>query len=126
MKRIMVALVALLLYAVPVGAQTATPVVVPIQSVLARGKDDQRVVVRGQVLKKLDDEKYIIGDGTGNIRVEIDDDLVKGEALAIGPQLEIVGEVDENVFRDSSIKAERVAILVPRALPAPAAGPSTY
>jgi uncharacterized protein (TIGR00156 family) len=122
----MVALVVSFLYVRPDAAQTATPVVVPIQSVLAHGKDDQRVVVRGQILQKLDDEKYLIGDGTGHIRVEIDDDLVKGDALAIGAQIEVAGEVDENVFSATSINAERVALLMPRALPAPAPGALAY
>lgn len=125
MKKLLLALLAALL-AIPFLTRAATPIE-PIQSILTYGKDDQRVVVRGQVLSKVDDEEYVIGDGTGRIRVEIDDDLVKEHALAVGAHVEIMGEVDRNVFSEPSIEAKRVAVLVPRpVLPAPAAGPPAY
>lgn len=118
MRALFIALLPLTLLAcksieVPV---TATP----IQAVLAQGKDDQRVVIRGQVVRKLEDERFVVADNTGSIRVKIDDDAVRRAGLGIGSHVEVAGEVDTNTFRDSTIKAERVAVLAaPVAVPAP-------
>lgn len=85
----------------------------PIQAVLAQGKDDQRVVVRGQVLRKLSDERFVVGDNTGSIRVHIEDDAVRRAGIGVGSQVEIAGEIDTNMFKDPTIKAERVVLLAP-------------
>lgn len=85
----------------------------PIQAILAQGKDDQRVVVRGEIVSKVDEERYVIGDGTGTIQAEIDDDVARRAALGIGTRVEISGEVDTNVTKAPTIKAKRVAVLAP-------------
>lgn len=93
----------------------------PSKRSLAQGKDDQRVVVRGQVLQKLSAERFVIGDSTGAIRVHIDDDAVRRAGIGVGSQVEVAGEVDTNLLRETTLKAERVVVLAPRA---GAAGPA--
>jgi uncharacterized protein (TIGR00156 family) len=91
----------------------------PIQAVLAQAKDDQHVVVRGQVQSRLDDHRYVVSDGSGSIRVAIDDDVARRSAIGVGSRVEVSGEVDTNFFHDPTIRADRVAVLSPGAAGSP-------
>lgn len=88
----------------------------PIQAVLAQAKDDQHVVIRGQVQSRLDDHRYVVADNTGSIRVAIDDDVARRAAIGVGSRVEVSGEIDTNFFHDPTIRADRVAVLAPGAV----------
>lgn len=120
MKALVVALLGLFLVACKSTAD-APVTATPIQAVLAQGKDDQRVVVRGQVMQRLSDERFVVADSTGSIRVHIDDDAVRRAGIGVGSQVEVAGEIDTNTFKDPTIKAERVAVVAPRTGAAPTA-----
>ncbi|MGQ0752580.1 MAG: NirD/YgiW/YdeI family stress tolerance protein [Betaproteobacteria bacterium] len=120
MRALVVAVLALFLVACKSTAD-APVAATPIQAVLAQGKDDQRVVVRGQVMQKLSDERFVVADSTGSIRVHIDDDAVRRQGIGVGSQVEVAGEIDTNMFRDPTLKAERVVVLAPRVTGAPRA-----
>lgn len=112
MRALLVALSASLLVACQ-SVDNAPVASTPIQAILAQGKDDQRVVIRGQILSKIDNERYVVGDGTGTIRAEIDDDVARNAALGIGTHVQLTGEVDTNVTKEPTIKVKRVAVLTP-------------
>lgn len=112
MRVFTIAVLSLLLAACKTTAD-APVTATPIQAVLAQGKDDQRVVVRGQVLRRLSDERFEVGDNTGSIRVHIEDEAVRRAGIGVGSQVEVAGEVDTNMFKDPTIKAERVVLLAP-------------
>jgi uncharacterized protein (TIGR00156 family) len=118
MKALVIALFGSLLVACH-SMKDAPVAATPIQAVLAQGKDDQRVVIRGQVMSKIDDEKYVVGDNSGQIRVDIDDDAARRAALGVGTHVEIAGEVDTNAWRQTTLKAERVAVIAPQPMPTP-------
>lgn len=111
MKRILLTL--LLCVAVPVFAQYAiTTVESDVRSILAAPDDGQRVLLRGEITGKIDDEEYMFTDGTGNIRLDIDDDLLWGQILTQGTRVEIEGKVDKHLFGDAvDINVERVLVL---------------
>ena len=111
MKRILLTL--LLCVAVPVFAQYAiTTVESDVRSILAAPDDGQRVLLRGEITGKIDDEEYMFTDGTGNIRLDIDDDLLWGQILTQGTRVEIEGKVDKHLFGDAvDINVERVFVL---------------
>ena len=58
-------------------------------------KDDTYVTLRGNITEHLGGDKYMFSDGTGSIKVEIDDEDWHG--LSVGPKdtVEIYGEVDK-------------------------------
>ncbi len=58
-------------------------------------KDDTYVTLRGNITEHLGGDKYMFSDGTGSIKVEIDDKDWHG--LTVGPKdtVEIYGEVDK-------------------------------
>jgi uncharacterized protein (TIGR00156 family) len=103
----------LLLAAVPVFAQYAIKMVESdVRSILAVPDDGQRVLLRGEITGKIDDEEYMFTDGTGNIRLDIDDDLLWGQVLTQGTRVEIEGRVDKHLFGDTvDIDVERVLVL---------------
>lgn len=56
--------------------------------------DDSKVQIKGYVVKALGDEKYQFRDATGSIKVEIDDELWKGQAVSAKTPVTIMGEID--------------------------------
>lgn len=57
-------------------------------------KDDAPVMLKGQVVKSLGDEKYQFRDATGTITVDIDDELWQGRAISPTTIVTLIGEVD--------------------------------
>ena len=57
-------------------------------------KDDAPVMLKGQVVKSLGDEKYQFRDATGTITVDIDDELWQGRAISPTTTVTLIGEVD--------------------------------
>lgn len=58
--------------------------------------DDQHVVLRGTIERRLSHDKYTFRDQTGSIEVEIDDDVWKGLSVGQHDRVEIFGEVDRH------------------------------
>lgn len=62
-------------------------------------RDEVPVVVKGKILKRLGDDKYLFEDSTGTINVEIDKEDWRG--ITVGPEdmVKLVGEVDAGWFK---------------------------
>lgn len=84
----------------PVGAAAgATVTVATVQDVLLNAKDDQAVVLRGHIVKKISREKYEFTDGTGTIRAEIDKKYFPaGQPIDAQATVEISGEFDKSLM----------------------------
>ena len=67
----------------------------PIKEAL-RMRDESYVTVRGNIVKRLTDDKYLFRDSTGEIVVDIDNEDWGG--VTAGPQdtLELSGEIDRD------------------------------
>lgn len=59
-------------------------------------RDDTEVVLRGNIIKQLGNEKYLFKDTTGEITIEIDDDDWHGLSVGANDLVEIYGEVDKD------------------------------
>ena len=57
-------------------------------------KDDTPVMLKGQVIKSLGDEKYQFKDATGTITVDVDDELWQNRAISPTTPVTLIGEVD--------------------------------
>lgn len=66
----------------------ALPEKTSLAEVLANPVDDQRVRLRGHLVKQLSSDKYLFSDGQQQIRVEIDRKDMPPEAF--GPDLTLV------------------------------------
>jgi uncharacterized protein (TIGR00156 family) len=62
-------------------------------------RDDTPVLLRGNILRYLGDEKYMFADDSGSIIVEIDDRLWRDIFVSENDLIEISGEVDRDFNR---------------------------
>jgi uncharacterized protein (TIGR00156 family) len=97
------------------GAQSVMPIT-EVAGVVA-AKDDQSVTLRGQIVKQETRTQYLFSDGTGNILVEIKDDLIKGNHLPVGTEVEIEGRVETRFLNTPKIEARSVIVLASNGLP---------
>jgi uncharacterized protein YdeI (BOF family) len=102
-------------------ATTEPAQVMPVRDVITTGQVDQAVVVRGEIVCQQDSEHYFLRDSTGQIRVKIDDDLIRPNRLAVGTRVEVFGDVDTHFRGPPEIEAQRVAVLKPVAMVVPRA-----
>jgi uncharacterized protein (TIGR00156 family) len=89
----------------------ATPADSTVALVLANSKDDAEVVLRGTLLRKVDREHYVFGDGTGEIRVEIDKDDFPSQVVDDKTRVQIAGQVDKDFMKDKEIDVRTVHVL---------------
>ena len=59
-------------------------------------RDDSYVTVRGNIVKRLTDDKYLFKDATGEIVVEIDNEGWAGVTVGPDDTVELSGEIDRD------------------------------
>ncbi|MBT0720219.1 NirD/YgiW/YdeI family stress tolerance protein [Tatumella sp. TA1] len=59
-------------------------------------KDDTKVVVEGNITKKISDEHYEFMDSSGSIVVEIDDHKWNGQSISPKNRVRLEGEIDKD------------------------------
>ncbi|CAN0624514.1 BOF domain-containing protein [Burkholderia multivorans] len=97
-------------YAQYTGPSTLTAMTV--QQLLAGGKDDQHVVLRGRIVKHVGGEDYEFVDATGTIRVEIDEKLWAGmPAVDDKHEVKLTGEFEKKWSGAVKVDAERIEVL---------------
>ncbi|HDR9757813.1 TPA: NirD/YgiW/YdeI family stress tolerance protein [Burkholderia cepacia ATCC 25416] len=104
------ALTAFAQYTGPGADASAQPTTV--KQLLASGKDDQRVVLRGHITKRLNDEKYQFSDGTGEIPVKIEQKRwADGQAVSEKNTVELIGEYDKEIIGTSKLKVKQIKVV---------------
>ncbi len=61
-------------------------------------RDDIPVIIRGKIIQRMGDEKYLFEDQTGSITVEIDEDSWRGQTITPTDTVKLYGEVDRGIF----------------------------
>ncbi|MDM0046969.1 NirD/YgiW/YdeI family stress tolerance protein [Variovorax dokdonensis] len=92
---------ALAQYAGPSGVAAST-----VSSLLKSGTDDQPVILRGRITKRLTDDKYEFTDRTGSIRVDIDSDRFPPEVIDDKTLVEIHGEFEKDFMQSPEIEVK--------------------
>ena len=98
-----------LLLAMPAAAQYVGPHgVAPttVADVLKDGKDDQQVVLRGRLTKKVGSDKYEFTDSTETIRVEIDAKRFPAEPIDDKVLVEIHGEIEKDFMASPEVDVD--------------------
>lgn len=93
--------------AVSGDAQTVTTVA----EVIANAPDDSYVTLRGRIVRALGGEDFLFADDTGEIRIEIDDDIMNPRRIRRGMRLEIYGEVERERDGRVEIEVKRLRVL---------------
>ncbi|MDT3306713.1 YgiW/YdeI family stress tolerance OB fold protein [Shewanella vaxholmensis] len=72
--------------------------------------DDAQIELTGHIISFIGHDDYIFRDATGDIKVEIDDDLWRGNTVTPETQVIIRGEVDKN-WSEVTIDADNIQIV---------------
>ncbi|MCL2845631.1 MAG: NirD/YgiW/YdeI family stress tolerance protein [Chitinivibrionia bacterium] len=59
-----------------------------------RLRDDTRVILRGKILRSLGNSRYVFSDDSGEITLEIDQEVWHGLSISENDNVEIYGEID--------------------------------
>lgn len=73
--------------------------------------DDSQVTFEGYLLKQVSNEKYIFSDGTGEIRVEIDNQDFPNVPVDAKTKILIKGEVEKDFLESPEIDVDIVQVL---------------
>ena len=118
MKKLLLAFICIL--AVAVNAQAKNKhknqgfVFVPENMVIetvadAKDKDDDTIVVlQGQIVKALGDDKYQFTDETGEIILDIDEDDFDGVTVTEGELIQITGEIDKEMMKPTEVNVKQI------------------
>ena len=88
------------------GGFTGERHVVTVQQA-QRFRDDTPVILQGRIIRALGNRKYLFGDNTGTIVIEIDRDKWRGLSVGADDMVEISGEVDRDRNR-VEIEVDRI------------------
>ena len=91
------------------GPSANQPAAITVQEAL-KLNDEAKVVLQGNIINSLGDEKYTFKDATGEIVVEIDDEDWRGVKATPEKTVEIVGEVDKDANEPTTIDVDVVTI----------------
>lgn len=85
----------------------------PIHTVLEaeKAKDGQQIVLEGYLVKQLEDEHYLFKDASGEIEVEIDDDVFQDRNVNPTTKIRIQGELENSFFTGQSIEVDIMEII---------------
>ena len=115
MRSLLLSALALLLGTAPALAQFdgpgADPMPNTVQALLDNPTDDQSVTLQGRILEKVGHEKYAFSDDTGQIRVEIDNEVFPEQRITPEMTVELVGEVEKDFLRSPEVDVERLTVI---------------
>lgn len=81
------------------------------EAILKNPIDDQRVTLRGNITRHIGGDKYMFSDGTGEIRVDIDDHQFPPQTIDETTTVEITGEVDSDFLELTEIDVKSIRIV---------------
>ncbi|RYF01478.1 MAG: NirD/YgiW/YdeI family stress tolerance protein [Comamonadaceae bacterium] len=90
---------------------SATPAYRNVGEVLKNPVDDAKVAFTGHLLRKVSNDKYIFSDGTGEIRVDIDDKHFPPTPIDEKTKVQIRGEVEKDFLESPEIDVESLAVV---------------
>lgn len=82
-----------------------------VADVMEKSKDDDKVVLKGMLIRKSSDEHYIFSDGTGEVSVEIDDKIFPKVPVDDKTTVQISGEVDKGLVGKTEVDVKAMEIL---------------
>ncbi|KKO65036.1 hypothetical protein VM94_01741 [Janthinobacterium sp. KBS0711] len=115
-RTLIVSLAACALLAGSAHAQYVGPTTGPaapgnVAAILKNPVDDQAVVLRGNLLRKVGNEKYTFSDGTAEIRVDIDDKVFMNRKIDARTRVEIRGEVEKDFMESPEIDVDVLTVV---------------
>jgi uncharacterized protein (TIGR00156 family) len=115
-KRNAIILSSIIAFSIPLTAQaqyvgpSTQKAPMTVADVLKNPVDDQDVVLRGHLIKKVGNEKYLFSDGTGEIRVDIEAEDFPVQKIDDKTLIVIRGEVENDFLKSPEIDVEMISI----------------
>ncbi|QYF92107.1 NirD/YgiW/YdeI family stress tolerance protein [Massilia sp. PAMC28688] len=89
------------------AAATVAPTTV--RALMASGKDDTMVSLQGRIVRRTSDEDYRFADSSGEIDLEIDDDIWPANTpIDDKMEVRILGEFDKDLVGKPKVEVERI------------------
>lgn len=85
------------------GTEQRTPEFKTVSYALDQARDEERVVVTGQVIRQLDDDLFLLSDGTAEIRIDTWIDGQGAVSLPVGETISLTGLVDRHPLQRTEI-----------------------
>ena len=82
-----------------------------VKALLDNGRDDQLVVLEGYIVDQIKHEDYTFRDATGQIEVEIDDEVFAGQRIDPKTKVRIEGEYEKEVVGPNTVDVHRLTII---------------
>ncbi|MDO6683672.1 MULTISPECIES: NirD/YgiW/YdeI family stress tolerance protein [unclassified Oceanobacter] len=82
-----------------------------VADIFKHASDDQRVILRGYLIKQVSSEKYLFSDGSGDIRVEIDAEDFRGQTVNEKTQVELIGEVEKDFLESPEVDVDIINVV---------------
>lgn len=82
-----------------------------VADILKNPVDDQPVMLRGLLIKQVGHDKYILSDGTGEIRVEIDAKRFAGQQVDANTKVELRGKVEKDFLQSPEVDVDTLILL---------------
>lgn len=82
-----------------------------VAEILRNPVDDQKVVLKGYILKEVGKNRYMFSDGTGEIRVEINRDRFPLQRVDEKTMVELSGEVETEFMKSPEIEVDLISIV---------------
>ena len=75
--------------------------------------DDAPVTLTGNIVERLagSDDKYMFRDATGQVMVDIDEDLFIGRTVTPQTKVRLYGKVDKEIMEPTKIDVKRLEII---------------
>lgn len=102
------------------AAAPAADAVQTVQGIAQNGRDNQIVVLEGNVIDQVKHDKYVFADLTGRIIVEIPEKVFLGQRVTMQTKVRLEGELDKERAEQDEVEVFRLTVLSDPA-PAPAA-----
>lgn len=100
-------------YAQYTGPSTTKPAATAryanVAEILKNPLDDVRITLQGHLVRKIGKEKYLFSDGTGEIRVEIDDERFPAAKIDDKTRVSLEGEVEKDFLQSPEIDVKKIS-----------------
>jgi len=93
------------------GPGSASDQPMSVANILRNPVDDLRVTLRGNIILKIGGDKYVFSDGTGEIRVDIDNSEWPAEPVNEKTTVEIIGKVDVEFMHPTEIDVKVLRVI---------------
>lgn len=85
--------------------------VTTVKNLLDNGRDDQLATLEGFLVQQVKHEKYIFRDDTGEVLVEIDDEVFMGQRVDPKTKIRIKGEFEREFMEKDKVDVHSLTVI---------------